>query len=102
MLETPFEGTPDLFFVEYGHADVTITKVNSHVDRLFAGLGDGIPVFMSHFDKLINLPEASDIHPNFSITSLTVAGLCGNCCHQELRVRRHRPRGEARFWLAFP
>ncbi|KAJ6128207.1 hypothetical protein N7471_009424 [Penicillium samsonianum] len=41
---------------EYGHADVKITKVNSNVDRLFAGLGDEIPVFMSHFDKLVSLP----------------------------------------------
>ncbi|KAI0445095.1 GMP synthase [Xylaria telfairii] len=41
---------------EYGHADVNIAKVNSHVDRLFAGLGDGISVFMSHFDKLVSLP----------------------------------------------
>ncbi|KAI0448490.1 GMP synthase [Xylaria acuta] len=41
---------------EYGHADVNIAKVNSHVDRLFAGLGDSIPVFMSHFDKLVSLP----------------------------------------------
>lgn len=48
------------FLKEYGHADVTITKVNSHVDRLFAGLGDGIPVFMSHFDKLISLPTVSE------------------------------------------
>lgn len=25
---------------EYGHADVAIHKVDSHVDRLFAGLGE--------------------------------------------------------------
>ena len=48
------------FSTEYGHADVKITKVNSHVDRLFAGLGDGISVFMSHFDKLISLPTACE------------------------------------------
>ncbi|KAK8090159.1 GMP synthase [Apiospora hydei] len=41
---------------EYGQADVNVTKVGSHVDRLFAGLGDKVSVFMSHFDKLINLP----------------------------------------------
>lgn len=57
-------GTPsgiisDHFTIEYGHADVTITKVNSNVDRLFAGMGDGIPVFMSHFDKLVSLPKVS-------------------------------------------
>ncbi|KAJ5084555.1 hypothetical protein NUU61_009134 [Penicillium alfredii] len=42
---------------EYGHADVKIAKVNSNVDRLFAGLGDEISVFMSHFDKLVSLPK---------------------------------------------
>ncbi|KAI6785338.1 putative gmp synthase protein [Emericellopsis cladophorae] len=42
---------------EYGHADVNVTKVNSHVDRLFAGLGDSVAAFMSHFDKLISLPK---------------------------------------------
>jgi hypothetical protein len=46
---------------EYGHADVNIINVNSHVNRLFAGLGDTMPVFMSHFDKLVSLPEVSEI-----------------------------------------
>ncbi|KAK8048490.1 glutamine amidotransferase class-I domain-containing protein [Apiospora phragmitis] len=41
---------------EYGHADVNVTKVNSHVDRLFAGLGEQVSAFMSHFDKLVSLP----------------------------------------------
>ncbi len=56
------------FLVEYGHADVNIAKVNSHVDRLFAGLGDKISVFMSHFDKLVSLPTVSKISSNFWIT----------------------------------
>lgn len=63
--------------IEYGHADVTIYKVDSHVDRLFAGLGEtmhgkfptqfetSVPpriltldiAYMSHFDKLVRLPE---------------------------------------------
>lgn len=55
----------DPFLVEYGHADVKIAKVNSNVDRLFAGLGDGISVFMSHFDKLVNLPTVSEISSYF-------------------------------------
>ncbi|KAK9423225.1 putative GMP synthase [glutamine-hydrolyzing] [Seiridium unicorne] len=42
---------------EYGHADVTIHKVDSHVDRLFAGLGETMHAYMSHFDKLVRLPE---------------------------------------------
>ena len=58
---TPSEIISDSFLAEYGHADVKITKVNSNVDRLFAGLGDGIPVFMSHFDKLVSLPTVSEM-----------------------------------------
>ncbi|ORY65393.1 GMP synthase [Pseudomassariella vexata] len=44
---------------EYGETDLTIHKVggSNHVDRLFEGLGDSIHVFMSHFDKLVRLPE---------------------------------------------
>ncbi|KAF6830804.1 GMP synthase [Colletotrichum plurivorum] len=42
---------------EYGHADVNINKISSHVDRLFAGLGDTMAAYMSHFDKLVRLPE---------------------------------------------
>lgn len=52
-------------FLEYGHADVNITKVNDNVDRLFAGLGDAIPVFMSHYDKLVSLPTVSELKPCF-------------------------------------
>jgi hypothetical protein len=57
-------------FLEYGHADVNITKVNSNVDRLFAGLGDEIPVFMSHYDKLISLPEVSGMSSYFRSTMI--------------------------------
>ena len=57
---------------------------------------------MSHFDKLINLPKASEISFEFLEILLTLAGLCGHCCYQELRVRRHRPRGEAYLWFVFP
>ncbi|KAM6484264.1 class I glutamine amidotransferase-like protein [Trichoderma sp. SZMC 28011] len=42
---------------EYGHADVTIHKVDSHADRLFADLGETMHAYMSHFDKLVRLPE---------------------------------------------
>jgi GMP synthase (glutamine-hydrolysing) len=62
---------------EYGHADVNITKVNSHVDRLFAGLGDKIPVFMSHFDKLINLPE------DFTVIAATKNSEFAGIAHKE-------------------
>ncbi|KAF5120388.1 GMP synthase (glutamine-hydrolyzing) [Metarhizium anisopliae] len=64
---------------EYGHADVTITKVNSHADRLFAGLGDGIsfagiaheekPIFglssLSYFCS--STPRGTDLLFNFSV-----------------------------------
>ncbi|KAL2111140.1 hypothetical protein VUR80DRAFT_239 [Thermomyces stellatus] len=42
---------------EYGETDLAIHKVSDHADRLFEGLGDSLHVFMSHFDKLVRLPE---------------------------------------------
>ncbi|KAI1814110.1 GMP synthase [Poronia punctata] len=44
---------------EYGETDLTIQKVggSGEADQLFDGLGDTLHVFMSHFDKLVNLPE---------------------------------------------
>ncbi|KAI1356954.1 GMP synthase [Xylaria sp. FL0043] len=43
---------------EYGETDLNIHKVGSpNADRLFEGFGDTLHVFMSHFDKLMHLPE---------------------------------------------
>ncbi|KAI0428881.1 GMP synthase [Xylaria sp. FL1042] len=43
---------------EYGETDLTIHKVGSpNAGRLFEGFGDTLHVFMSHFDKLMHLPE---------------------------------------------
>lgn len=45
---------------EYGHAALKIQRHSgkeAHVDRLFAGLQDDEEVWMSHGDKLSNLPE---------------------------------------------
>ncbi|KAL1854955.1 hypothetical protein VTK73DRAFT_8636 [Phialemonium thermophilum] len=42
---------------EYGETDLFIHKVGNHADKLFEGLGDSLHVFMSHFDKLVRLPE---------------------------------------------
>ncbi|RQM06836.1 hypothetical protein DH86_00003884 [Scytalidium sp. 3C] len=42
---------------EYGPAEVEVQRHNSHVDRLFEGLGDVMHVFMSHGDKLGKLPD---------------------------------------------
>ncbi|KFG85976.1 GMP synthase [Metarhizium anisopliae] len=71
---------------EYGHADVTITKVNSHADRLFAGLGDGISVFMSHFDKLINLPK------DFVVIAATKNSEFAGIAHEEKPIFGLSPR----------
>ncbi|KAJ5808498.1 hypothetical protein N7474_009767 [Penicillium riverlandense] len=42
---------------EYGHADLKATRFGGHVDKLFEGLEDAMTVWMSHGDKLSNLPE---------------------------------------------
>ncbi|SPJ82853.1 GMP synthase [Fusarium torulosum] len=84
---------------EYGHADVTITKVNTHADRLFAGMGDGISVFMSHFDKLISLPKASTA--DFVVIAATKNSEFAGIAHQEKPIfgvqfhpeLEHTPRG---------
>ncbi|KAL2671163.1 hypothetical protein Neosp_013737 [[Neocosmospora] mangrovei] len=80
---------------EYGHADVNITKVNSHADRLFAGLGDAISVFMSHFDKLISLPTdfvvvAATKNSEFAGIAHKEKPIFGVQFHPELE---HTPRG---------
>ncbi|KAJ5983756.1 GMP synthase [Penicillium waksmanii] len=80
---------------EYGHADVNITKVNDSVDRLFAGLGDAIPVFMSHFDKLISLPT------DFVVIGATTNSEYASIAHKEKPIfgvqfhpeLEHTPRG---------
>ncbi|RYP07127.1 hypothetical protein DL765_009257 [Monosporascus sp. GIB2] len=80
---------------EYGHADVNIVKVNSHVDRLFAGLGDRIAAFMSHFDKLISLPTG------FVVVAATQNSEYAGIAHEEKPIfgvqfhpeLEHTPRG---------
>ncbi|GAM33542.1 GMP synthase [Talaromyces pinophilus] len=80
---------------EYGHADVNIINVNSHVNRLFAGLGDTMPVFMSHFDKLVSLPEG------FVVIGATKNSEYAGIAHEEKHIfgvqfhpeLEHTPRG---------
>ncbi|OAA57540.1 GMP synthase [Niveomyces insectorum RCEF 264] len=80
---------------EYGHADVNIHKVGSHVDRLFAGLGDTMHAYMSHFDKLVTLPEgfvivASTNNSEFAGIAHKTKPIFGVQFHPELE---HTPRG---------
>ncbi|KAG8356423.1 GMP synthase [glutamine-hydrolyzing] [Fusarium venenatum] len=42
---------------EYGETELTIHKIGTHGDRLFEGLGDSLNVVMSHFDKVVQLPD---------------------------------------------
>ncbi|UKZ73974.1 GMP synthase (glutamine-hydrolyzing) [Trichoderma virens FT-333] len=46
---------------EYGETALAIRKVGSHGDRLFDGLGDSLNVVMSHFDKVVHLPDGFEI-----------------------------------------
>lgn len=80
---------------EYGHADVTIQKVDSHADRLFAGLGETMHAYMSHFDKLIHLPEgfvvvAKTANSEFAGIAHQTKPIFGVQFHPELE---HTPRG---------
>lgn len=82
---------------EYGHADVTIHKVGGapHVDRLFQGLGETMHCYMSHFDKLVTLPEgfitvASTKSSEYAGTAHKEKPIYGIQFHPELS---HTPRG---------
>ncbi|KAB5562714.1 class I glutamine amidotransferase-like protein [Coniochaeta sp. 2T2.1] len=80
---------------EYGHADVTIYKVDSHVDRLFAGLGEIMHAYMSHFDKLVSLPEgfvvvAKTANSEFAGIAHQTKPIFGVQFHPELE---HTPKG---------
>ncbi|KAK1969664.1 GMP synthase [Colletotrichum eremochloae] len=81
---------------EYGHADVTIhNSGNSHTDRLFAGLGETMHAYMSHFDKLVKLPEgfvvvASTRNSEYAGIAHETKPIYGVQFHPELE---HTPRG---------
>lgn len=82
---------------EYGHADVNVFKVNSHADRLFAGMGDKVAAFMSHFDKLVKLPTdfvviADTKNSEFAGIAHKEKPIFGVQFHPELE---HTPCGEA-------
>lgn len=72
-----------------------IHKVDNHVDRLFAGLGETMHAYMSHFDKLVSLPEgfvvvASTSNSEFAGIANKTKPIFGVQFHPELE---HTPRG---------
>ncbi|KAG5928854.1 GMP synthase (glutamine-hydrolyzing) [Claviceps africana] len=80
---------------EYGHADVAIHKAGSHADRLFAGLGETMHAYMSHFDKLVRLPKefvvvAKTANSEFAGIAHETKPIFGVQFHPELE---HTPRG---------
>ncbi|KAI0473020.1 GMP synthase [Xylariaceae sp. FL0804] len=80
---------------EYGHADVVIHKTQSHADRLFSGLGEVMHAYMSHFDKLVSLPQdfvvlASTKNSEFAGIAHNTKPIFGVQFHPELE---HTPRG---------
>ncbi|RFU80292.1 gmp synthase [Trichoderma arundinaceum] len=81
---------------EYGHADVTIHNGgDSHLNRLFAGLGETMHAYMSHFDKLVKLPAgfeviASTRNSEFAGIAHQTKPIYGVQFHPELE---HTPRG---------
>ncbi|KHN99199.1 GMP synthase [Metarhizium album ARSEF 1941] len=81
---------------EYGHTDVNIHHTNdSSINRLFAGLGETIHVYMSHFDKLTRLPSefvviASSKNSEYAGIAHQTKPIYGVQFHPELE---HTPRG---------
>jgi GMP synthase (glutamine-hydrolysing) len=81
---------------EYGHADVVVRNTgDSHVDALFAGIGESMDAYMSHFDKLVKLPEgfvvvATTRNSEFAGIAHQSKPIYGVQFHPELE---HTPRG---------
>ena len=64
---------------EYGHAIVNVIRREgraAHIDCLLQGLGDRLEVFMSHGDKLSQIPESFSIIA--STSSAPFAGIAHN------------------------
>ncbi|KAK0616871.1 GMP synthase [Immersiella caudata] len=81
---------------EYGHADVIVHHgADDHVNRLFAGIGESMHAYMSHFDKLVKLPEgfvtvASTKNSEYAGIAHQTKPIYGVQFHPELE---HTPRG---------
>ena len=80
---------------EYGHAVIERANGTSVADALFAGLPDSLPVWMSHGDRIVELPAgfhalaSSDSSP-FAVMG-NDAGLIGLQFHPEVV---HTPQGK--------
>ncbi|CAJ2506818.1 Uu.00g080040.m01.CDS01 [Anthostomella pinea] len=82
---------------EYGLADIVAQRHNSHTDRLFEGLEDAMQVYMSHGDKLSQLPDgfctiATTQNSPFAGIAHTEKPIYGIQFHPEVT---HTPRGTA-------
>ncbi|KAL0935657.1 GMP synthase [Colletotrichum truncatum] len=81
---------------EYGHADVNVHATgNAHLDSLFAGIGESMHAYMSHFDKLVKLPAgfvvvASTKNSEYAGIAHETKPIYGVQFHPELE---HTPRG---------
>jgi len=63
---------------EYGHAELKVQRHgNPHIDRLFDGLEDRLVVWMSHGDKLSNLP------PSFTTIAITDNAPFAGIAHEQ-------------------
>ncbi|EGC44082.1 GMP synthase [Histoplasma capsulatum var. duboisii H88] len=84
---------------EYGHAKLNVTRHAgklAHIDKLFEGLEGDLVVWMSHGDKLSNLPEnfvtiATTANAPFAGIAHTEKPIYGIQFHPELT---HTPRGK--------
>lgn len=84
---------------EYGHASIKVERhqgKTAHIDRLFAELGDELEVWMSHGDKLSQLPVgfepiASTPNAPFAGIASTEQPLFGIQFHPEVT---HTPQGK--------
>ncbi|KAI0125369.1 class I glutamine amidotransferase-like protein [Xylariales sp. AK1849] len=65
---------------EYGETLMAIRKTGSHADRLFEGLGDSLNVVMSHFDKVVHLPDG------FKIIATTKNSEFAGIAHESLPI----------------